>query len=86
MTPQDIVDFGLEDATHPLQDVDIKRAHDALAHDPFFAAHPRWAAALQQMLAMGVRAEQQALAKWGLNFVVHEYLPRKLAAPERFLP
>lgn len=86
VTPQDIVDFGLEDATHPLQDVDIKRARDALAHDPFFAAHPRWAAALQQMLAMGVRAEQQALAKWGLNFVVHEYLPRKLAAPERFLP
>ena len=86
VTPQDIVDFGLEDATHPLQDVDIKRAHDALAHDPFFAAHPEWTAALQQLLAMGVRAEQQALAKWGLNFVVHEYLPRKLAAPERFLP
>ena len=86
VSPQDIVDFGLDDATHPLQDVDIKRAHDALAHDPFFAAHPQWTAALQQMLAMGVRAEQQALAKWGLNFVVHEYLPRKLAAPERFLP
>ena len=28
---------------------------------------------------MGVRAEQQALAKWGLNFVMDEYLPRKLA-------
>ena len=86
VTPQDIVDFGLEDATHPLRDVDIKRAHDALAHDPFFAAHPRWTEALQQLLAMGVRAEQQALAKWGLNFVVNEYLPRKLAAPDEFLP
>ena len=43
-------------------------------------------AALRQLLAMGVRAEQQALAKWGLNFVIHEYLPRKLAAPETFLP
>jgi DNA topoisomerase-6 subunit A len=35
---------------------------------------------------MGVRAEQQALAKWGLNFVMEEYLPRKLADPKSFLP
>jgi len=35
---------------------------------------------------MGVRAEQQALAKWGLNYVIEEYLPRKLEHPERFLP
>jgi DNA topoisomerase-6 subunit A len=35
---------------------------------------------------MGVRARQQALAKWGLNFVIDEYLPRKLADGSRFLP
>lgn len=35
---------------------------------------------------MGVRAEQQALAKWGLNFVIDEYLPAKLRKPELFLP
>ncbi len=35
---------------------------------------------------MGVRAEQQALAKWGLNFVIDEYLPRKLKDPSKFLP
>ena len=35
---------------------------------------------------MGVRAEQQALAKWGLNYVIDEYLPRKLAHKESFLP
>jgi len=35
---------------------------------------------------MGVRAEQQALAKWGLNFVIEEYLPRKLKAKASFLP
>lgn len=86
VTPQDIVDFGLEDATHPLEPSDVKRARDALENDPFFAAHPRWVAAIQQMLAMGVRAEQQALAKWGLNYVLEEYLPRKLADPESFLP
>jgi len=35
---------------------------------------------------MGVRAEQQVLAKWGLNYVMDEYLPSKLAHPEKFLP
>jgi DNA topoisomerase-6 subunit A len=86
VTPQDIHDFGLMDATHPLEPNDVKRAHDALEHDPFFASHPQWVAAIHQMLAMGVRAEQQALAKWGLNFVIDEYLPKKLARPELFLP
>ena len=35
---------------------------------------------------MGVRAEQQALAKWGLNYVIDEYLPAKLRNPQAFLP
>jgi DNA topoisomerase-6 subunit A len=86
VTPQDIVEFELQDATHPLKDVDIKRAKDALKNDPFFQAHKEWRKAIEQMLKMGVRAEQQALAKWGLNFVIEEYLPRKLQHPERFLP
>jgi len=86
VTPEDIKEFGLEDATRPLEAVDIKRAEDALKNDPFFRAHPRWVAAIEQLLSMGVRAEQQALAKWGLNYVIEEYLPRKLAHPERFLP
>ena len=29
---------------------------------------------------------QQALAKWGLNYVIDEYLPRKLKETEKFLP
>jgi DNA topoisomerase-6 subunit A len=86
VTPQDIIDFRLEDATRKLEEVDIKRAQDALQHDPFFIAHPEWVAAINQLLKMGVRAEQQALAKWGLNYVIHEYLPRKLANGAGFLP
>jgi DNA topoisomerase-6 subunit A len=85
VTPQDIIDFKLQDATHKLQDVDIKRAKDALKNDPFFAAHKPWVKAIEQMLQSGVRAEQQALAKWGLNFVIEEYLPRKLKE-KKFLP
>ncbi len=86
VTPQDIIDFKLEDATHKLSRTDIKRAQDALSNDPFIAAHPLWQAAIRQLLAMGVRAEQQALAKWGLNYVIDEYLPRKLANEQSFLP
>jgi DNA topoisomerase-6 subunit A len=86
VTPQDIIDFGLEDATHPLETTDIKRAQDALQNDPFIMAHPKWIAAIKQLLQMGVRAEQQALAKWGLNYVIDDYLPRKLANESSFLP
>jgi DNA topoisomerase-6 subunit A len=84
VTPQDILDYRLP--THPLQDVDIKRAKDALKNDPFFKTHKAWRKAIEQLLKMGVRAEQQALAKWGLNYVIDEYLPQKLGNRARFLP
>jgi DNA topoisomerase-6 subunit A len=84
VTPQDIVEYDLP--THPLLDVDIKRAKDALKNDPFFQTHKPWQQAIQQLLKMGVRAEQQALAKWGLNYVIEEYLPNKLANTSKFLP
>jgi len=86
VTPQDITEFKLQDATHELQKVDIKRAKDALKNDPFFKAHKPWIQAINQLLKMGVRAEQQALAKWGLNFVIDDYLPRKLKDKKSFLP
>ena len=84
VTPQDIVDYKLP--THPLKDVDVKRAKDALKNDPFFRHYPEWAKALQQLLKMGVRAEQQAFAKFDLNFVIDRYLPEKLKHPRKFLP
>ena len=84
VTPQDIVDYELP--THPLKEVDVKRAKDALKNDPFFRSQPRWRKALEDLIKMGVRAEQQALAKWGLNYVLDEYLPRKLENPDQFLP
>ncbi len=84
VTPQDIVDYELP--THPLKEVDIKRAKDALKNDPFFQSHKPWQKALRDLLKMGVRAEQQALARWGLNYVIEEYLPNKLKATAKFLP
>jgi DNA topoisomerase-6 subunit A len=78
------VDYQLP--THPLLEVDVKRARDALKNDPFFKTHKPWQKAMDQLLRMGVRAEQQALAKWGLNYVIDTYLPAKLANPSQFLP
>ena len=84
ITPQDIVDYKLP--THPLKDVDIKRARDAIKNDPFIRHYKEWVHAIEHLLRMGVRAEQQALAKHGLNYVIDTYLPEKLKHPERFLP
>jgi DNA topoisomerase-6 subunit A len=84
VTPQDIVDYRLP--THPLKDVDIKRAQDALKNDPFVKHYKPWQNAIQQLLDMGVRAEQQAFAVHDLNYVINDYLPEKLAAPAKFLP
>lgn len=84
VTPQDILDYDLP--THPLKEVDVKRAKDALRNDPFVKSHAGWRKALEQMLEMGVRVEQQAFAAHGLNHVLEVYLPEKLSRPDRFLP
>jgi len=84
VTPEDIKKYKLP--THPLKDVDIKRAKDAIKNDPFIKHHKEWKKALEEMIAMGKRAEQQAFAAHGLNYVISHYLPKKLANPDKFLP
>ena len=84
VTPQDIIDYKLP--THPLKEVDIKRAKDGLKNDPFVRHYKEWQKALKQMVDMKARSEQQALAKWGLNYVIEKYLPDKIKHPEKFLP
>ncbi|OGQ33492.1 MAG: DNA topoisomerase VI [Deltaproteobacteria bacterium RIFCSPHIGHO2_12_FULL_43_9] len=84
ITPEDIKKYKLP--THPLKDVDIKRARDAVKNDPFFKHHKQWINAFDELLKMGVRAEQQALAKHGLNYVIDKYLPDKIKKPGDFLP
>ncbi len=73
VTPQDILDYKLP--THPLKDLDIKRVRDGMKNDPFIQSYKEWEKALEQIVKLKVRAEQQALAKWGLNFVIDKYLP-----------
>jgi len=84
VTPQDIIEYKLP--THPLKDVDIKRLKDAVKNDPFIKAHKEWRRALELMAKMKTRAEQQALAAWGLNYVIEKYLPDKLKNQKTWLP
>ncbi len=84
VTPQDIKDYDLP--THPLEEKDKKRAQDAIKNDPFFRNTKEWVNALQEMVKMGVRVEQQAFAARGLNYVMETYLPEKLRNPRKMLP
>lgn len=84
ITPRDILDYKLP--THPLKDVDIKRIKDGIKNDPFVKHHKQWQKALAEMGKMKKRAEQQALAKHGLNFVISNYLPEKLKDHKSWLP
>ncbi len=83
VTPQDIIDYKLP--THPLKDVDIKRIKDGLKNDPFVAEYKDWQKALQQMVKLKVRAEQQAFAAHHLNFVIDTYLPDKIKESKTWL-
>jgi len=84
ITPQDIVHYNLP--THPLKDIDVKRVKDGMKNDPFVKNYPAWQKALNQQVAMKKRAEQQALAAYGLNFVITDYLPDKLENDKTWLP
>lgn len=84
ITPKDITDYKLP--THPLKDIDVKRVRDGIKNDPFVRHHKDWQKALESMVKIKKRAEQQALAKYGLNFVITDYLPKKLKNPKSWLP
>jgi DNA topoisomerase VI subunit A len=86
LAPNDIKQFDLGKATHPLGEEDIKRAQAAIKNDPFFQNQKPWREAIEMLLKMEIRAEQQALSLHGLNFVMEEYLPWKLKHHESFLP
>ena len=84
VTPQDIIDYKLP--THPMKDVDIKRGKDALKNDPFVHHHKEWQKAIKLQIKIGTRAEQQAFAKYNLNYVMDKYLPEKLKNKKSWLP
>ena len=84
VTPQDIIDYKLP--THDLKEIDIKRVKDGIKNDPFVQSHKEWQKALEQMVKMKKRVEQQAFAAYGLNMVIDKYLPEKMKDQKKWLP
>ncbi len=74
VTPSDIVNYELP--SDSLNDKDI-RALNAELTDPRFNDQ-FWKSEITLMLERGRKAEQQSLAKYGLNYVTDKYLPEKL--------
>ena len=74
VTASDIENYDLPSDKLSEQDV---RALQAELTDPRFGT-AEWRAEIELMLKNGKKAEQQSLAKYGLNYVTEHYLPEKL--------
>ena len=74
ITPSDIVSYELPTDTLTPRDI---AALNAELSDPRFSDE-MWKNEIELMLRLNKKAEQQALAKYGLDFVTDRYLPEKL--------
>jgi len=70
----DIVDYKLPSDT--LTEVDIKRLHE-LDRDPRYKGE-LWEREITKFLSIKKKAEQEAFSRYGLTYIVDEYLPAKL--------
>jgi DNA topoisomerase-6 subunit A len=75
VTPSDIVNYKLP--TDKLTKEDIHALKSELS-DPRFQER-FWKHEIKLQLSLGKKSEQQALAKYGLDYVTDTYLPEKLA-------
>ena len=71
----DIVDYKLP--SDPLDEVDIKRLYE-LQKDPRYQNDPLWQREIKMFLKIKRKAEQEAFSRYGLTYIVDEYLHRKL--------
>ena len=74
VTPSDIINYELP--SDDLNDRDIS-ALKSIQSDPRFKSK-YWRGEIELQLELGKKSEQQALAKYGLDFVTNTYLPEKL--------
>jgi DNA topoisomerase-6 subunit A len=70
----DIVNYKLP--TDPLDDVDMKRLYE-LQKDPRYK-DPLWQREIKTFMKIKRKAEQEAFSRYGLTYIVDEYLPAKL--------
>jgi DNA topoisomerase-6 subunit A len=75
VTPSDIVNYDLPH--DKLTESDVNALKSELS-DPRFS-NDHWKSEIKLQLKLKKKSEQQALAKYGLDFVTDTYLPEKLA-------
>ena len=75
ITSDDILAYDLPADDLSSKDIEALKAE---LTDPRFA-DPDWQEQINMMLDIGKKAEQQSLAKYGLDYVTDTYLPEKLA-------
>jgi len=76
----DIVDYKLP--SERLSDLDIKRLYE-LQKDPRYEGE-LWKREIETFLKVRRKAEQEAFSRYGLTYIVDEYLPAKLEAMESY--
>ena len=74
----DIIEYKLP--TDPLDEVDIKRLYE-LQRDPRYQNDPVWQREIKQFLKIRRKTELEAFSRYGLTYIVDEYLPTKLGQP-----
>lgn len=75
----DIVEYKLP--SDPLTDIDVKRLYE-LQKDPRYEGK-LWQKEAKKFLRIRKKAEQEAFSRYGLTYIVDEYLPAKLEAFEK---
>jgi DNA topoisomerase-6 subunit A len=70
----DIVRYKLP--TDPLDEIDMKRLYE-LQRDPRYK-DPLWQREIKTFMKIKRKAEQEAFSRYGLTYIVDEYLPAKL--------
>ncbi len=71
----DIVNYKLP--SDPLDEVDMKRLYE-LQKDPRYKEDPLWQREIKTFMKIRKKAEQEAFSRYGLTYIVDEYLPAKL--------
>jgi DNA topoisomerase-6 subunit A len=71
----DIVNYKLP--TDPLDEIDMKRLYE-LQKDPRYKEDPLWQREIKTFMKIKKKAEQEAFSRYGLTYIVDEYLPAKL--------
>jgi DNA topoisomerase-6 subunit A len=73
----DIIEYKLP--TDPLDEVDVKRLYE-LQRDPRYQNDPIWQREIKTFLKIRRKTELEAFSRYGLTYIVDEYLPTKLEA------